>query len=102
MYFMTSREEGGPMGLTESMACGVPVVSTAVGMAPDLLTGNMTKGLIVNYTAETFADAARRFLDDQDLIETLKSESYNKVQKVDWQHVADAHWEKVYSKLVSR
>jgi glycosyltransferase involved in cell wall biosynthesis len=36
-YLVTSREEGGPMGLIEALSCGVPCVSTSVGMAPDLL-----------------------------------------------------------------
>ena len=33
IYLITSREEGGPMGLLESIACGTPVASTNVGMA---------------------------------------------------------------------
>ena len=37
LYLITSREEGGPKGLIESMSAGVPVVSTYVGMAPDLI-----------------------------------------------------------------
>ena len=37
IYLITSREEGGPMGLIESMSCGVPVVTTKVGMAEDLI-----------------------------------------------------------------
>ena len=37
LYLITSREEGGPKGLIESMAAGVPVVSTRVGMAPALI-----------------------------------------------------------------
>ena len=52
MYMVTSREEGGPMGLLESMACGVPVVSTPVGMAPDLLQNNLINGLALNCSSE--------------------------------------------------
>ena len=37
IYLITSREEGGPMGLMESMSCGIPVVTTRVGMAEDVI-----------------------------------------------------------------
>lgn len=35
LYLITSRDEGGPNGIFEAMACGVPVVSTKVGLAHD-------------------------------------------------------------------
>jgi len=37
MYIISSREEGGPKAVLESMACGVPLISTKVGMAPDII-----------------------------------------------------------------
>ena len=37
-YVVTSREEGGPRAILESMATGVPIISTRVGQAADLIT----------------------------------------------------------------
>ncbi len=36
LYLVTSRQEGGPKALLESMASGVPIVTTRVGQAMDL------------------------------------------------------------------
>lgn len=36
-YIVTSREEGGPRAILESMASGIPLISTRVGQAIDLI-----------------------------------------------------------------
>jgi glycosyltransferase involved in cell wall biosynthesis len=36
-YIVASRQEGGPKAILESMASGVPIVSTRVGQAPELI-----------------------------------------------------------------
>lgn len=38
LYLVTSREEGGPKAILESMSSGVPLVTTRVGQAIDLVT----------------------------------------------------------------
>ena len=40
LYLITSRDEGGPMAIFESMAVGTPVVSTLVGHAHDYIKNN--------------------------------------------------------------
>ncbi len=47
VYAVTSREEGGPKAILESMACGVPVISTRVGMAPEIID-NGENGFLVD------------------------------------------------------
>lgn len=47
LYLISSREEGGPKALLESMAKGVPVVTTAVGQCKDLVI-NEKNALMTN------------------------------------------------------
>lgn len=53
---MTSRSEGSPVALQEALACGIPIIATAVGGIPELVDGN---GILLdaNPTAEQIGDA---------------------------------------------
>lgn len=46
LYIVTSREEGGPRAILESMASGVPILSTKVGQAIDLIEHNKNGWLV--------------------------------------------------------
>ncbi len=95
LYFVTSREEGGPMGLMESMASGVPVISTSVGMAPDLLRDAQTGGLVDSGSAADIADKALQILYSGDL-NGIKLRAREAVAVADWSVVGRDHWLKVY------
>lgn len=45
-YCMLSREEGGPKGILEALASGIPVIATPTGMAPDIINSN--NGVLCN------------------------------------------------------
>jgi len=47
LYIVTSREEGGPRSILESMATRTPIISTKVGQAIDLIVNNIN-GFIVD------------------------------------------------------
>jgi glycosyltransferase involved in cell wall biosynthesis len=98
LYLVTSREEGGPMGLMESMASGVPVVSTAVGMAPDLIRHGKTGGLVDSEDVDALCNAARDILGDN--LTNLRKSAREAVMCCDWRVVGRAHLEQVYRPLI--
>lgn len=102
LYFVTSREEGGPMGLMESMASGVPVVSTTVGMAPDLIVDGVTGWLAESEGADKIAERALNLLSlSEDKITSLRESAREAVRVCDWSIVGRRHLEEVYRPLLN-
>lgn len=54
-YLVSSREEGGPKAVLESMATGVPVVSTPVGQASHLIRSGVNGLLASGFSPEELA-----------------------------------------------
>lgn len=100
LYLMTSREEGGPFAVMENMAAGTPVVSTPVGMAPDLITHDVT-GAIADIDADAIASTALTMLNRTDH-DTLVAAARKAVMVTDWRTVARRHLSEVYQPLLSQ
>ena len=63
-YVVASRQEGGPKGVLEALASGVPLVTTRVGQAPDVVEDGVTGLLVEVEDAEGLADRIVRVHDD--------------------------------------
>jgi len=64
LFVLASRDEGMPNVVLEAMASGLPVVSTAVAGARDLVVDGETGLLVPPEDAEALAGALRRRVDD--------------------------------------
>lgn len=58
-----SMREGMPNVVLESLACGTPVVATAVGGTPEVLTDDVAGRLVHERTPGAFASACRKVLE---------------------------------------
>ena len=70
-YVVASRQEGGPKAVLESLASGVPLVTTRVGQAPDIVEDGTTGLLVEVEDAEALADQVIRLHDDRTLATSL-------------------------------
>ncbi len=98
LYLMTSREEGGPLAIMESMAAGTPVVSTRVGMGPDMIEDGTTGGLAATEAA-SLAERALELLARDDL-DQLVQKARDAVQVADWRRIGAQHYDLVYRPLM--
>jgi glycosyltransferase involved in cell wall biosynthesis len=84
LYIIASRQEGGPKAILESMACGVPLVTTRVGQAMDLVTHGENGLMVEPEDIEGLASCSCKMLGDIELqnkvikegLATAKENSY--------------------------
>lgn len=87
VFVFASRTETQGLVLLEAMACGTPVVSTAVLGTKDIM-GKGQGGLIAKENARDFADKAGRLLSDKALHARKVEEALAYAQT--WSHTAQA------------
>ena len=70
-FVLPSQAEGTSCTLQEAMACGLPVVATAVGGTPDLVEQGVTGWLVPSDDEAAMADALWRCYTDAELARSL-------------------------------
>ena len=83
-YLVASREEGGPKGVLESLACGVPLVSSSVGLAPDVIKDGVQGLLVECEDTSGMANALQRVIEDKVLNKSLREAGLQRIQAFDW------------------
>jgi len=67
LYIVGSRQEGGPKAVLESMACGIPLITTRVGQAMDLVINEQNGIMVEVEDFEGLAFSCRKVLSDSQL-----------------------------------
>ena len=100
LYLVTSRDEGGPKAILECMATGVPIVSSRVGMAQDLIrTGD--NGFVAEVEDhEGIAGAAGDLIRRPELRRRCIENGLATAAGYDWGAVASRYYEEVYKPLL--
>ena len=73
LYLITAREEGGPRAVLESMASGVPLVTTRVGQAMDLVEHKVNGWIVDVEDVDGLVDCCKEVLEYQFDSESLLS-----------------------------
>lgn len=99
-YLVSAREEGGPQSVLESLACGVPLVSTRVGMAPDVIDHGRNGLLADVEDVASMVDLLEGIRHNPDSAAPLVAQGLRDIQAYDWDIIADRYYHEVYRDLL--
>lgn len=100
LYLVTSREEGGPKAVLEAMATGIPLVSTKVGMAPEIIKEGYN-GLLADVDdIEMLSGKVRRILDDGNMAKRIAKNGLETVKDYSWEKITKRYYEKIYKRFL--
>ena len=75
VFILPSLTEGTPMALLEAMACGIPVVASAVGGIPQVIVSDKNGILVTPGKPEEIANAVNTLYGNQTLRRTIAEEA---------------------------
>ena len=101
MYMVASRDEGGPKAVLEAPASGVPVVSTRVGMAADIIE-NGQNGLLTDIEdVDALVNSAEWLIDQPDVMARISANGRLMAERYDWSEVGRMYADRVYRPLLA-
>jgi glycosyltransferase involved in cell wall biosynthesis len=99
IFISTSHVDNMPVAVVEACAMGIPVVTTAVGGVPDLITNEKTGLLVADGDVERMVSSVLRLLQDPDLADTLSESGRQLAERSDWK-VVRGRWEEIFALLM--
>jgi len=101
VYLTATNLDNMPSSITESMASGLPVVTTNAGGIPYIVTHEETCLMVACNDHQAMAREAIRLLEDNELARKIATQARVSAKKFTWPVVRD-EWVKLYRKLGSR
>jgi len=100
LYLVTSRAEGGPKAILESMATRVPIVSTQVGMASDLIKEDYNGLLAKIDDVAELSGKAENIISNKEFSDRLAKNALNTITSYSWDKIAREYYEKIYKRFL--
>ena len=88
-FIMPSESEGWPLIIADTLILQKPIISTAVGGIPEMIT-HQENGFLINYDSKEIYNAMKEFMTNPNLIETLQENLKKSESQFDNQKIFDA------------
>ncbi|MFW9973516.1 MAG: DNA gyrase subunit A, partial [Candidatus Odinarchaeota archaeon] len=102
LYIISSRTEGGPLALLECMATGVPIVSTKVGMVPELINNGINGFVSEIEDIENLYENCKKILSNYDIKEKIINNGFETIQSYSWEKVIKNYYNRMYKNLLNK
>lgn len=96
IFINPSLNEGGPRVMLEAMACGVPVITTKVGLAVDIIKDGVN-GVFTDWDPRSIAETVSKLIEDQNLQTNLSEKSREVSRKFNKEETIRNYAEKIKS-----
>lgn len=100
VYLLASREEGGPKGVLEALASGIPFVGSRVGMVPDVVTHEQDGLLTEIEDPAALAQGVLRVIQDPELRQRLIANGLKRIEDFSWPVIASRYYRELYEPLL--
>jgi glycosyltransferase involved in cell wall biosynthesis len=100
LYMVASRDEGGPNSILESMATGVPIITSRVGIAPQAIEQGKNGFIVDVGDTQGLADCASALIRDSSLRSQFAEGGLSMARSFDWSVIAKQYHEKVFAPLM--
>ena len=84
LYICASKTEGTPNPVLESMACGIPIISTDVGIVPEVFGEKQKKFILEERSKECLKKKIIYLLENKKLFVELSKENLEQIKKWSW------------------